>query len=126
MDRDEYIRMVANNPIGILAPDGTLTPCNSYEHLSLASEMVENMEDAPVDVKCSGIDAEQYLQQLGYVIVRARDVYGLIGYYKLWESESTEQRLHLTDEQEKWLLDNYEKFPDAKRESVDELFERNK
>ena len=37
--------------IGILAPDGTFTPCESYEHLDLSAEISKNS----ISEKCSDL-----------------------------------------------------------------------
>ena len=103
------------NKVGILAPDGKLIPCESYEHLDLADKLVNKMNHT---VK-NKVEAEDYLQQLGYLIVRARDIYGLIGFFDM-----NDNLISLTDEQSKWLIENYEYFPQEKRECVDELLER--
>jgi hypothetical protein len=106
--------------IGYLTPKGELIECESYGHMGLALDLVEEMADAPVKSKTSGIEAEKYLQELGYIVVRARDCYGLIGYRK---KSNSEQRLHMTNEQRTWLLEHYEEFNPEKREYVDKLFD---
>ena len=104
------------NKIGFLAPNGKLIECESYEHLDVAREIAEELD--PNINFVSSLDYETYLQELGYIVVRARDVYGLSG--RIIDDEG--HRIHLTKEQIKWLEDNYENFPDDKRESVDDLF----
>ena len=111
------------NPIGILTPDGALIPCEPYEHLDLAQEMVEKMDTIPFAIKHNRMDCEVYLQQLGYIIVRGHDVYGLIGWRMDWIDENTEQILHLTSEQKKWLTDNYGSFPKDKQKTVDKMID---
>ena len=106
------------NYIGILSPNGSFVECESYEHLELAKEIAEKLNS---DYKYkNGVECETYLQKLGYVIVRAHDVYGMIGYYVdgKW--------IFLSKEQEKWLVDNYAKFPVAKQRSVDDLIDWNR
>lgn len=105
--------------IGFLTPEGKLLECDYWEHMSFALELVEKMKDAPDEAKLNGCTAEEYLQKLGYIVVRARDCYGLIGYYK--EGSHT-CRYHMTKEQKKWLLDHYDGFVKEKQESVDNLF----
>ena len=107
-----------DNKIGILAPSGTFYECESWEHMDKAMEIVQSMPDVPADIKESGLAAEQYLQNRGYVIVRARDVYGMIG----WENDEGEV-VHLSEIQKKWLIKEYPNFPNDKRECVDDLID---
>ncbi len=109
---------ISKNKIGLLDPDGTLHECESWEHLDTAYEIVEQMADAPAKARMNRLEAESYLQNLGWVIVRARDVYGMIGY--LGENDKV---IHLSEEQKKWLTDNYEFFPTDKQASVDDLLD---
>ena len=108
-----------NNAIGFLTPEGELIECSDYGHMSLASELVEKMENVPEEYKRNGVKAEEYLQMLGYIVMRARDCYGLIGYRKALNSE---QRLHMTEAQKTWLLEHYGDFVPEKQRCVDGLF----
>lgn len=107
-----------NNDIGFLAPNGTLYPCSSWEHLSKAVEIASKLGQSFY----RGVDAEDYLQKLGWVVVRANDVYALVG----MRHPETKKRIHLTKEQKEWLLSHYEKMSATKRASVDELFDNDK
>lgn len=100
--------------IGFLKPDGTLIPCNSWEHLNKAIEITESLGKA----FHFGTDAEEFLQKQGWLVIRRNDVYGLIGLY----NSETGKRYHLTDEQKNWLLVHYEDMSLLKRESVDDIF----
>lgn len=106
---------------GLLDTSGILHPCEHFEHLDLAYDTIENMG---VSVS-NRLEAEEYLQKLGWIVIRTRDVYGLIGNFKDYESGS-EERYHLTEEQKKWLNDHYEEMTTACRETVDEMFEWDK
>lgn len=108
------------NNIGFLDTEGKLHKCESWEHLDKAWEIV--VDEMGIAVQ-NRLEAEEYLQKLGWIVIRAKDVYGLIGYYK---EQGNEERYHLTDIQKKWLEANYESFNDLKRESVDEMFEWDK
>ena len=108
-----------NMSIGYLTPKGELIECESYEHMDLALDLVREMADAPAKSKTNGFEAEIYLQELGYIVIRARDCYGLIGHHINPHSET---RVHMTKEQKEWLLNHYEEFNDEKRKCVDELF----
>lgn len=105
------------NHVGVLPPNGEFISCEPYEHLDLAQELVDKMNNVSPEIKCNRMECEVYLQQLGYIIVRSHDVYGLIGYLV------EEKILHLTDEQKKWLIDNYKSFPSDKQKSVDDLID---
>ena len=107
-----------SNKIGILTPSGKLHECNSWEHTELAKELVSDMADVPAGIKYNGIEAEAYLQRKGYVVVRARDVYGMTGYL-----DDDDNVIHLTEAQRKWLLDEYGNFPDDKQRCVDDLID---
>ncbi len=104
------------NYIGILSPNGSFTECESYEHLDLAQEIAEKL-NSEYSYK-NRIACEEYLQKLGYIIVRAHDVYGLIGYI-----DDDNKVIHLSDKQKKWLEDHYDEFPTDKQRSVDDLIE---
>jgi hypothetical protein len=106
------------NCIGILSPNGSFIECESYEHLDVAKEIAEKL-NSEYAYK-NGVACEEYLQKLGYIIVRARDVYGLIGYL-----DDDDKFIYLSDEQKKWLEDHYAEFPTDKQRSVDALIDRN-
>ena len=109
--------------IGYLTPEGKIIECESYEHLSLASELIDKMIETGIEVpsiaKTNGVEAEGYLLSLGYIAIRAKDCYGYIGYHI---EEGMEKRLHMTEKQKKWLLSHYEEFSSEKQRCVDELF----
>ena len=106
------------NYTGILSPDGSFIECESYEHLDLAKEIARKLNGEYLHK--DGLACEEYLQKLGYIIVRVRDVYGLIGYL-----DDNDKIIYLSDEQKKWLEDNYDKFPTDKQRSVDDLIDHN-
>lgn len=106
------------NYIGILSPSGSFIECESYEHLDLAQEIAEKL-NSEYSHK-NRITCEEYLQKLGYIMVRARDVYGLIGYL-----DDDNKVIHLSDEQKKWLEKYYDEFPADKQRSVDDLIDHN-
>ena len=107
------------NYTGILSPNGSFVECESYEHLDLAKEIAEKL-DSEYAYK-NGVACEEYLQKLGYVVVRSRDVCGLIGYL-----DDSDKVIHLSNEQKKWLETNYDNFPTDKQRSVDDLIEHNR
>ncbi len=107
------------NHTGILSPDGSFVECESYEHLDLAKEIAENLNSEYAHK--NGVACEEYLQKLGYIIVRARDVYGLIGYL-----DDNDKFIHLSNEQKKWLEDNYDEFPTDKQRTVNDLIDHDR
>lgn len=102
---------------GYLDIEGKLHECSSWEHLDKAKEIVESMG---VSIN-NRLDAETYLQKLGWIVVRTNDVYGLIGYCKKEDSDSC---YHLTEKQKEWLNKSYENMTIRCRKSVDKMFER--
>ena len=115
------IRFVAEERVimnGFLDTEGKLHPCEHYEHLDLAFDIVEEMGV----IVHNRLEAEEYLQKLGWVCVRTNDVYGLIGCFKDIEN-GKEERYHLTKEQREWFNNNYENMTMACRESVDVMFD---
>ncbi len=107
------------NYTGILSPNGSFTECESYEHLALAKKIAEKLSGEYSHE--NGLTCEEYLQKLGYITVRARDVYGLIGY-----PNGDGKVIRLSDEQRKWFEDNYDGFPTDKQRSVDDLIGRDR
>lgn len=106
---------------GFLKPDGTLIPCESYEHTSKAFDICWAL-----NIPCrSGIDAEDKLLDLGYVEVRARDVIHRIGVHKEdKDGNLLDEVRHLTEEQRAYLTEHYEEYNDDLRKSVDELMDK--
>lgn len=106
------------NCIGILSPNGSFIECESYEHLDLAKEIAEKL-NSEYSHK-NRLICEEYLQKLGYIIVRVRDVYGLIGYL-----DDNDKVIYLTNEQKNWLESHYDEFPKDKQKSIDDLIDYN-
>ena len=106
------------NNIGFLAPTGILYPCSSWEHMHKAIEICATLGN----FFRRGTDAEDYLMKLGWVVVRAQDVYALIGS----RHPETKKRIHLTKEQKEWLLSHYESMSTTKRSWVDQIFENDR
>ena len=104
---------------GFLDTEGKMHECNFCGHLDKALAIVERMG---VPVK-NELEAEEYLQKLGWIVIRTNSVYGFIGYF---QENSNTLRYHLTDAQKKWLNKAYEYMTDECRESVDMLFDTDK
>ena len=102
------------NPIGFLKPNGTLIECESWEHMEKACDIADEIG---ISYK-NKLDAEIALQLQGYIVIRARDIYGRIGQF-----DNNGGRIHLSKEQKDWLEANYEDFPEEKRKSTDEIFD---
>ena len=100
---------------GLLDLNGKLHVCEPYGHIELAKAIVSGMGVS----SANGLKAEEYLQKLGWVVVRTRDVYGLIGHY----IGDGEERYHLTKAQKEWLNKAYEQMNDECRKSVDKMLE---
>ena len=98
---------------GFLDTNGVLHQCNAWEHLLKAVKLTEELG---VNFY-SGIDAEEYLQKLGWVVVRSNDVYALIGI------RINGKRLHLTDAQKEYLIKIYGEVNENCQRSIDELLE---
>ena len=106
--------------IGFLRPDGTLIPCEHYEHTNKAFDICKEL-NIPYR---SGIDAENKLLDLGYVEIRARDVIHRIGFYKEDKDGNVlDEVRHLTEEQRNYLTGHYEEYNTALMKSVDELMD---
>ena len=56
---------------GYLSPMGYLYPCESYGHLSLATEICESI----YDLELGELDSEEYLLKNGFICIRARDMF---------------------------------------------------
>ena len=104
-------------PCGYLAPSGELTECEPWEHMDTARELAEKLNADPA-VYNNGFNSEDFIFDLGYVAIRARDVYGKIGH--ITKSGSV---IHLTEEQKKWLTDNYERCLPVTRKHIDDLMD---
>ena len=101
---------------GFLDREGKLYPCNPWGHLDKAAVVVEEM-----GVKVSNrLDAEMYLEKLGWIVIRSRDAYGFIGL------PVDGKRLHLTDAQKEFLNKLYGEVNESCQKSIDKLFENDK
>lgn len=103
---------------GYLDREGKLRSCNAWGHLDKATEIVSEM-----GVKIGNrLDAEAYLEKLGWIVIRSRDVYGLIGIHV----DGKEERLHLTNAQKEFLNKLYGEVSESCQKSIDKLFENDK
>lgn len=98
--------------IGFLNPKGELLECSSWEHLDKAVELCEQLFGIDFYVRQ---DAEDYLLSLGYMAIRARDV------YMSYKNDDTGKWIVLTDEQLKWLAENVNSFNDGQKKDINEI-----
>lgn len=103
---------------GYLDRKGKIYTCEAWEHLDKAVEIIEEMG---VEIS-NRLDAEEYLQKLGWIVIRSRDVYGFIGLH----ADGKEECLHLTNAQKAFLNKLYGKVNESCQKSIDELFENDK
>ncbi len=103
---------------GFLDTEGELHECEAWGHPNLAAELVKNMGVSVVDA----VEAEGYLQKLGWLVIRTFDIWGLVGYY----NENNHSIYHLTEKQKEWLNRVYPDMTLWCRKSVDYIFERDK
>lgn len=108
------------NKVGILSPTGEFYPCENFEHLILAKELSDKIHmDKNLPPIINMVDCEDYLQKIGYIIVRAKDVYARVGWL-----DDNKQVIRMTKEQKDWLEENYQYFNKIKQGYVDELIKQ--
>ena len=101
---------------GYLDCEGKIHTCGAWGHLNKAAEIVKEM-----GIKVNNrLDAEEYLEKLGWIVIRDSDVYGFIGF------RVDGKRLHLTDAQKDFLNKLYSEVTERCQKSIDELFENDK
>ena len=66
--------------LGYLSPDGKFYTCNYWEHMSLAVRICHEITGTEF---YSGFKAEQYLLDIGYLVIRSRN----IGYNSICSKE---------------------------------------
>lgn len=101
---------------GFLDTEGILHECASWEHTSKATSIIKEMNMSNIN---NGVEAEECLQKLGWLVVRNTDIYGLIGYLN-----DNGEVIYLSKAQKKWLEDNYEKLNYMQRECADDIIDR--
>ena len=103
---------------GYLDREGKIHTCEAWKHLDKAVEIIEEMG---VEIS-NRLDAEEYLQKLGWIVIRSRDVYGFIGLH----ADGKEECLHLTNAQKASLNKLYGEVNKSCQKSIDELFDNDK
>lgn len=99
---------------GFLAPDGKFTECDSWEHTTTAKEIVQKTYNS--DIK-SGLDAEKFLFEKGYVSFNARSA------NHKWISD-TGNIILLTEQQRDFIINNLENANNQDQErDIKELME---
>lgn len=100
---------------GFLSPEGVLFPCDNWEHLDTAQSIVDELG---VTV-ANRVAAEEYLQLRGWLVIRSRDVYGLIGYVDEYYN-----MIYLSSKQRDWLNDHYNQMTRLQRDCVDDILDK--
>lgn len=84
--------------IGFLPPDGVFIPCHSWGHMDTAIRICKDLNQKFTN----GVEAEEYLLQLGYVVFTSRDCY-MYHYKTTIPEEETEEEtteyIYLTEAQ---------------------------
>lgn len=103
---------------GFLAPDGTYTECEFFEHLDLANNIAEKKYNQNFE---SRLQAEDYLYDLGYIGLYARNASHLFR-----NRNNVRQTILLTKEQINFLILNLENTNnESQKTSIQELLTRN-
>ena len=82
---------------GFLAPDGTFTECDSWEHMQTAENIAKEKYNRTFR---HSYEAEQYLYEVGYVGFYARAV------THTWVSQVNRRIILLTDVQKDFVIDH--------------------
>lgn len=96
--------------IGFLSPEGEFFECVSWGHTSKATELCEKLYNKIFHI---GIDAEDYLLSLGYLVLRIKDAY--MSYI------NGDKWIVLSDKQIAWLTDNADCFNDGQKKDLNEI-----
>lgn len=96
--------------IGFLSPEGKFIECCSWGHTDKAKEICEEKYNKEFTI---GLEAEDYLLSLGYLVLRARDAYMSYLNDCKW--------IVLTDEQINWLTENIETLNENQKKDLNEI-----
>jgi len=99
--------------IGYLTPEAEFIECEHYGHLDLALEITETKYEKQF---MNRIDAENFLLNIGVLVLRARDAY-----MNYWNEDKIS--ILLTDEQIKWIADNIEGLNPMQKKDLSEILE---
>mgnify|MGYP006911231540 FL=1 len=103
-----------NGLCGFLSPKGTFTEAKPYEHMEIATEIVEKEYGKTL----SGIESERLLLENGYIGFYSRDVG-----FQWFVNHSIRP---LTDEQVTFVVENMKYANNSEqKQSIQELLERN-
>lgn len=98
---------------GFLAPSGEFHECDTYGHCQLAKQIIKSLNmysDDAVRTMCH----ENVLLKLGWICVRARDIYKST-------FDDSKNYLYISNEQQKWLEDNYQDLTKYQNSDVYEI-----
>lgn len=102
---------------GFLAPDGTFTECDSWEHMQTAENIAKEKYNKTFQ---HSYEAEQYLYEVGYVGFYARAV----GY--IWISRIDNRIILLTEAQKDFVISHLAKANNKdQKESMEDLLKWN-
>ena len=94
---------------GYLSPMGYLYPCESYGHLSLATEICESI----YDLELGELDSEEYLLKNGFICIRARDMF--------MSFNARENKNRITEHQFDFFEKNKDKLNDMQIEFLNQM-----
>lgn len=98
--------------IGFLNPQGELIKCSSWGHLDKAVEICEEIYNKYFIYRQ---EAEDYILSLGYVAIRARDV------YMSYRNNSTNEWIKLTQKQLDFFANYAQEFNEGQKNDICEI-----
>ena len=98
--------------IGFLNPQGELIKCSSWEHLDKSTEICKDVYNKEFIYRQ---DAEDYILSVGYVAIRARDV------YMSYKNETTNEWIKLTQKQLDFFATHADEFNEAQKKDICEI-----
>lgn len=102
---------------GFLAPDGTFTECDSWEHMQTAENIAKEKYNKTFQ---NSHEAEQYLYEVGYVGFYARAV----GH--TWISQVDNHIILLTDAQKNFVINHLDRANNNdQKKSIEDLLKWN-
>ena len=102
---------------GFLAPDGTFTECDSWEHMQTAANIAKEKYNRTFQ---HSYEAEQYLYEVGYVGFYARAV------MHTWVSQANRRIILLTDVQKDFVINHLAKSNNKdQKKSMEDLLRWN-
>ena len=101
---------------GFLSPNGQFIECPSYSHCDTAKTLCKNL----YSVDLNGIEAEDFLYDMGYMGFYARNA------AKRWHHSKTKEKLLLSDNQVRFIVNNLDlALNDEQLETIEEILQWN-